>query len=117
MCSKSLCLLLKRDCHLKTICSKFLVSWQQRCNLRNGTETLNSCIGINFPNFPYCHYYFRVMENSSKNRMHSQNLAIVFGPTLLWPERDVENMTMTAIFQSQVIKFFLLECENIFPGL
>ena len=56
------------------------------------------------------------MDYSSKNRMRSQNLAIVFGPTLLWPEHESENVAMTTIYQNQIIEFLLLECSTMYPG-
>ena len=50
--------------------------------------------------------------------MRAQNLAIVFGPTLLWPKvNDAGNVAMTTIYQAQLIEFLILECAKLFPGL
>ena len=57
------------------------------------------------------------MEHSSKNRMQSQNLSIVFGPTLLWPEHESLDMTTTTVYQSLIIELLLLDCETIFSVL
>lgn len=60
---------------------------------------------------------FRVKEHSDENRMHIQNLAIVFGPTLMWPENDSNNFAldmMLRMHQNQIIEFLLVEFDNIF---
>lgn len=50
---------------------------------------------------PPCHYetlktllqhLLRVKELSGENRMHIQNLAIVFGPTLMWAEAEKQSL-------------------------
>ncbi|XP_054767759.2 rho GTPase-activating protein 12-like isoform X2 [Lytechinus pictus] len=56
----------------------------------------------------------RVMDNVQHNRMPAKNLATVFGPTLMWPERESMNMTMATVYQNQVMEFVLLEFDNIF---
>ncbi|XP_057292746.1 rho GTPase-activating protein 15-like isoform X2 [Hydractinia symbiolongicarpus] len=58
----------------------------------------------------------KVIRNSDKNRMHAQNLAIVFGPTLMWPEHESLNMTMATVYQNQVVEFILTECRQLFTG-
>ncbi|CAG2105273.1 unnamed protein product [Medioppia subpectinata] len=58
----------------------------------------------------------RVKDYSDQNRMHIQNLAIVFGPTLMWPENDSNNFAldmMLRMHQNQIIEFLLLEFDNI----
>uniref|UniRef100_A0A7M5XIR9 Rho GTPase activating protein n=1 Tax=Clytia hemisphaerica TaxID=252671 RepID=A0A7M5XIR9_9CNID len=59
-------------------------------------------------------HFNRVMSMSSKNRMHSQNIAIVFGPTLMWPETDSINVAMTTVFQNQVIEFLVQEWNDVY---
>eukprot|EP00057_Strongylocentrotus_purpuratus_P025047 XP_011679521.1 PREDICTED: rho GTPase-activating protein 12 [Strongylocentrotus purpuratus] len=56
----------------------------------------------------------RVMDNVHHNRMPAKNVATVFGPTLMWPERENINMAMATVYQNQVMEFVLLEFDNIF---
>lgn len=56
----------------------------------------------------------RVIEHGEENRMTVQNIAIVFGPTLLKPEVESANITMYMVFQNQIIEFILNEFETIF---
>lgn len=46
--------------------------------------------------------------------MSLQNVAIVFGPTLLKPEMESANITAYMVFQNQIIEFILSEFEAIF---
>lgn len=46
--------------------------------------------------------------------MTVQNVAIVFGPTLLRPETESANITMFMVFQNQIVEFILNEYERIF---
>lgn len=48
------------------------------------------------------------------NRMHIPNLAIVFGPTLMWPEQESLNMALDLMKQNLVIEAFLLDFDSIF---
>uniref|UniRef100_A0A3B1K2Z8 Rho GTPase activating protein 27 n=1 Tax=Astyanax mexicanus TaxID=7994 RepID=A0A3B1K2Z8_ASTMX len=56
----------------------------------------------------------KVIEHGEENRMTVQNVAIVFGPTLLKPEMESANITMYMVFQNQIIEFILNEFETIF---
>ncbi|CAH8456327.1 unnamed protein product [Schistosoma turkestanicum] len=62
----------------------------------------------------FFHHLYRVMELSSVNQMHSYNLAIVFGPSLIWPE--VESVEYKALKSVQVpcIEYLLTHVEEIF---
>lgn len=67
-----------------------------------------------FSSFPFC---LSITEFSAENRMSVQNLAIVFGPTLIRPMSDLNNLVLDMMIQmqqSQVIEFLLLEYENTF---
>ena len=46
--------------------------------------------------------------------MSVQNVAIVFGPTLLRPEMEEASMPMTMVFQNQVVELILQQCADIF---
>lgn len=61
--------------------------------------------------FPLFH---RVIQYGDDNRMTVQNVAIVFGPTLLRPEMESSNITMHMVFQNQIVEFILNEYERIF---
>lgn len=56
----------------------------------------------------------RVTEYKEFNRMHIPNLAIVFGPTLMWPEAESSNMALDLMQQNLVIECFLQEFDSIF---
>ncbi|XP_053367366.1 rho GTPase-activating protein 27 isoform X2 [Clarias gariepinus] len=56
----------------------------------------------------------KVIEHGDENRMTLQNVAIVFGPTLLKPEMESANITAYMVFQNQIIEFILSEFETIF---
>uniref|UniRef100_A0A4W6CYR3 Rho GTPase activating protein 27 n=1 Tax=Lates calcarifer TaxID=8187 RepID=A0A4W6CYR3_LATCA len=56
----------------------------------------------------------RVILYGEDNRMTVQNVAIVFGPTLLRPEMESSNIAMHMVFQNQIVEFILNEYERIF---
>ncbi|KAM4524357.1 rho GTPase-activating protein 27 isoform 1-T2 [Odontesthes bonariensis] len=56
----------------------------------------------------------RLIKFGEDNRMTVQNVAIVFGPTLLRPEMESANITMHMVFQNQIVEFILNEYERIF---
>ncbi|XP_066564505.1 rho GTPase-activating protein 15 isoform X2 [Amia ocellicauda] len=56
----------------------------------------------------------RVNEHSDTNRMTTQNIGIVFGPTLMRPERDFTNMAVNMVYQNQAVELILSEYEHIF---
>ncbi|XP_042590918.1 rho GTPase-activating protein 27-like isoform X1 [Cyprinus carpio] len=56
----------------------------------------------------------RVIQHGDENRMTVQNVAIVFGPTLLKPEVETANITTYMVFQNQIVEFLLNEFESIF---
>ncbi|XP_067229331.1 rho GTPase-activating protein 9 [Chanodichthys erythropterus] len=56
----------------------------------------------------------RVMESSNSNRMTTQNIGIVFGPTLMRPENECGNMAINMVYQNQAIELLLSEYERIF---
>ncbi|VTJ85697.1 Hypothetical predicted protein [Marmota monax] len=56
----------------------------------------------------------RVIENGEKNRMTYQSIAIVFGPTLLKPEKETGNTAVNTVYQNQIVELILLELNSIF---
>ncbi|KPP75534.1 rho GTPase-activating protein 12-like, partial [Scleropages formosus] len=56
----------------------------------------------------------KVIEHGEANRMNTQSVAIVFGPTLLRPEMETGNIAVHMVYQNQIVELILLEFENIF---
>lgn len=56
----------------------------------------------------------RVMECSDSNRMTTQNIGIVFGPTLMRPENEGGNMAINMVYQNQAIELLLSKSKQIF---
>ncbi|KAK6328224.1 hypothetical protein J4Q44_G00002020 [Coregonus suidteri] len=56
----------------------------------------------------------KVIEYGQENRMTVQNVAIVFGPTLLRPEMESANITMHMVFPNQIVELVLNQYEYIF---
>lgn len=62
-----------------------------------------------------CLFFYRVTQYSEKNRMHTANLAIVFGPTLLWaPAAQAHNIAVDCIQQNNVVDILLTDFKEIF---
>ncbi|XP_022061159.1 rho GTPase-activating protein 15 isoform X1 [Acanthochromis polyacanthus] len=61
-----------------------------------------------------CRHLKRVLEHSDANRMTTQNIGIVFGPTLMRPERDNGNMAVNMVYQNQAVELILSEFDHIF---
>ncbi|XP_063368845.1 uncharacterized protein LOC134657212 isoform X2 [Cydia amplana] len=60
-------------------------------------------------------HLLRVTNYSERNRMHTANLAIVFGPTLLWaPAEQAHNIAIDCIQQNNVVDTLLTEFTEIF---
>lgn len=56
----------------------------------------------------------RVIQHVDENRMTTQSVAIVFGPTLLRPEVETANMAVHMVYQNQIVELILMEYETIF---
>uniref|UniRef100_A0AAR2JYA9 Rho GTPase-activating protein 12-like n=1 Tax=Pygocentrus nattereri TaxID=42514 RepID=A0AAR2JYA9_PYGNA len=56
----------------------------------------------------------KVIEHGEKNRMTTQSVAIVFGPTLLRPEIETLNMAVHMVYQNQIVELVLLEYDTMF---
>ncbi|CAH2986428.1 unnamed protein product [Chilo suppressalis] len=60
-------------------------------------------------------HLLRVTQYSERNRMHTANLAIVFGPTLLWaPAEQAHNIAIDCIQQNNVVDILLNDFKDIF---
>lgn len=55
-----------------------------------------------------------LMDHSEENRMTAQNLAIVWGPNLMWPRYDSGDIAVNMVHQNQIIEFLLLEFDHVF---
>ncbi|XP_077411047.1 rho GTPase-activating protein 12-like isoform X2 [Vanacampus margaritifer] len=59
-------------------------------------------------------HLLRVIDHGEANRMTTQGVAIVFGPTLLRPETETGNIAVHMVYQNQIVELILLEYESIF---
>jgi hypothetical protein len=57
----------------------------------------------------------RVAQYNYVNKMEASALAIVFGPTLMKPERETMDMMMNMGIQNALIELFILHHEHFFP--
>ncbi|XP_077185312.1 LOW QUALITY PROTEIN: rho GTPase-activating protein 9 [Paroedura picta] len=58
----------------------------------------------------------KVMEHSDVNRMTTQNIGIVFGPTLMRHEGDPASLVEGMVYQNQVVELLLTEFPGIFTA-
>lgn len=66
-----------------------------------------------------CRHLLRVVDLKAENRMQASNLAIVFGPTLMWSEAEASGgggafIAINMMYQSQIVEFFLTNFSDIF---
>ncbi|XP_051894717.1 rho GTPase-activating protein 27-like isoform X2 [Pristis pectinata] len=55
-----------------------------------------------------------VIDCRNQNRMSSQSMAIVFGPTLLKPEVETGNITIHMVYQNQIVEYVLNQYQHLF---
>ena len=56
-----------------------------------------------------------VIQHSRENRMQAQNVAIVFGPTLIWPEEtEMSELAVSVVQRGQLIEHMLSDYTFIF---
>ncbi|KAM6038983.1 rho GTPase-activating protein 9 [Chlamydotis macqueenii] len=71
-------------------------------------------------NYATLHYLLahlcRVMERVDVNRMTRQNIGIVFGPTLLRPEREPGSLAAGMAQQNQAVELLLAHFDRVFPA-
>jgi hypothetical protein len=63
--------------------------------------------------FELLKHFQRVIEHSSENRMSANNLAIVFGPTLMWTQRN-SNIGTMFVLQGHVTENFIEDFDVLF---
>ncbi|RUS71837.1 hypothetical protein EGW08_020400 [Elysia chlorotica] len=72
---------------------------------------------------PRCNYFTlkelfnhlcKVIEFSHENRMQVQNIAIVFGPTLMWQQEEGVSLAVSTMYQSKIMEYMLLEYPTLF---
>ncbi|XP_060562231.1 rho GTPase-activating protein 15-like [Ruditapes philippinarum] len=56
----------------------------------------------------------KVNDLSKENKMGAHQLAIVFGPTLIWPEVQHQNLATSMVYQSRIVEYVLLEYTKLF---
>ncbi|XP_049614527.1 rho GTPase-activating protein 27 [Syngnathus scovelli] len=56
----------------------------------------------------------RVIQCGEDNRMTGHNVAIVFGPTLMRPEAELDNIARNTVYQNQIVELILNEYERLF---
>jgi len=59
-------------------------------------------------------HLLKITEYQLENRMHISNLAIVFGPTLMWAATESSNLAMDMLQQNFVIETLLKDFAAIF---
>nr|XP_033791951.1 rho GTPase-activating protein 9 isoform X7 [Geotrypetes seraphini] len=98
----------------------------EAAKLPDGTEKLETfkklVMSLPRPNHDTLQYILahlrRVMEHAELNRMTTQNIGIVFGPTLMRPEKDLfSNMAVNMTYQNQAVEFLLQELLQIFSAV
>ncbi|XP_054719239.1 rho GTPase-activating protein 44-like [Uloborus diversus] len=88
--------------------------------LRALWSVVNSLPETHFKNLRYLIKFFaRLCQNSDVNKMSVQNIAIVMGPNLIWPQIDecALGMNMTATnLHSQIVDSLITYSDWFFPG-
>ncbi|KAJ7345783.1 hypothetical protein JRQ81_001733 [Phrynocephalus forsythii] len=58
----------------------------------------------------------KIAAKENMNLMTPQSLGIVFGPTLLWPEKETGSMAVYMVYQNQLVELMLSEYSKIFSS-
>ena len=59
----------------------------------------------------------RVAERSAENQMTAHNLAIVFGPTLMWSSTPTElSLSTTVVLQGRLVEYFITDRQQLFTA-
>ncbi|CAI9597935.1 unnamed protein product [Staurois parvus] len=90
-------------------------------DLSERIQTMKNLVGnLPEPNYDTLKYIIchlnSVKDECEKNRMTTQNIGIVFGPTLMRPEKEqFANIAANMVYQNQVVEHFLSYYEELFP--
>jgi len=59
---------------------------------------------------------YSVAEHSDVNQMTPHNLAIVFGPTLMWSTQPstVSSLSTTVVLQGKLVEYFITDRQRLF---
>ncbi|XP_010569809.1 PREDICTED: rho GTPase-activating protein 9 [Haliaeetus leucocephalus] len=80
-------------------------------------ELVKSLPPVNYATLRYLLAHLcRVMERVDVNRMTRQNIGIVFGPTLLRPEREPGSLAAGMAQQNKAVELLLAHFDRIFPA-
>nr|XP_060617641.1 rho GTPase-activating protein 15 [Anolis sagrei ordinatus] len=58
----------------------------------------------------------KIAAKENLNLMTPQSLGIVFGPTLLRPEKETGSMAVYMVYQNQLVELMLSKCSSIFSS-
>ncbi|KAM4796038.1 rho GTPase-activating protein 9 [Rhinophrynus dorsalis] len=96
------------------------VSAVQIQDIEERIETINELVSVlpepNHDTLKYITSHLRrVMQHAETNRMTTQNIGIVFGPTLMRPEKELfANIAANMVYQNQVVEHFLTYYQEVF---
>ncbi|XP_077339721.1 rho GTPase-activating protein 9 isoform X2 [Lithobates pipiens] len=96
------------------------VSAVQIPDLSERIQTMKNLVGnLPEPNYDTLKYILchlnSVRDQCEKNRMTTQNIGIVFGPTLMRPEKEqFANIAANMVYQNQAVEHFLTYHEELF---
>lgn len=81
----------------------------------NDLEIIESLPTENYDTLQYLlRHLLKITEYREHNRMHISNLAIVFGPTLMWAATVSNNLALDMMQQNLVVEALLNNYHNIF---
>lgn len=109
---------LKEPLFTFTLFDRFIPALSKEKNsdrLKAVRELINTLPKYNYETLKFLLAHLcKVIDYSKENRMQVHNVAIVFGPTLIWPETVTPNLAANMIYQSRIVEYCLLEYKNIF---
>lgn len=79
------------------------------------TEIVEALPTENYDTLQYLlRHLLKITEHREHNRMHISNLAIVFGPTLMWAATVSNNLALDMMQQNLVVEALLNNYHSIF---
>ncbi|NWX08602.1 RHG15 protein, partial [Caloenas nicobarica] len=93
----------------------FIEAINRQEQIKQVAELVQSLPPANYATLRYLLAHLcRVMERADVNRMTCQNIGIVFGPTLLRPEREPGSLAADMTQQNQAVELLLAHFDCIF---